>query len=189
MAFLVEDILWETLLRHTHIQSFSFWRTEDTSASFTKRRVFVLRNRLVLIVNKQVLVKFMSSVFIKKILCDADVSLRLPLFFCPCVFPPDTSRTASQWKERIWNTTLSGCSWLWRWSASYPPHVNSKMSYVMYTTVLDYRTSALSAGIRVRSVLSRMNVQKFIALPFCENILPGQQMWFRDSHVRGVNTV
>lgn len=38
----------------------------------------------------------------------------------------DTSRTASQWKERTWSTTLSVCSWPWRWWGSCRPHGNSE---------------------------------------------------------------
>lgn len=38
----------------------------------------------------------------------------------------ETSRTASQWKERIWSTTLSVCSWPWRWWGSCRQHENSQ---------------------------------------------------------------
>lgn len=32
--------------------------------------------------------------------------------------------------------TSNGYSWLWRWSASYPPPANSKTSYRMYESRL-----------------------------------------------------
>lgn len=49
-----------------------------------------------------------------------------------CVFPPETSRTASLWREKTWNMTLSGCSWPWRWWASSQPRGNSKMNVYSY---------------------------------------------------------
>ena len=86
------------------------------------------------------------------LLCDSDVSLFLPPSVF-CVFPPDTSRTASPWRERIWNTTLSGCSWRWRWSASSPPHANSKMGYVIFTTFKWFQSRSPTAGeSRLRNV-------------------------------------
>lgn len=49
-------------------------------------------------------------------------------------FLVETSRIASQLKGRILNMTLSACSWLWRWWASIPPHVNSE--FVQHTAPL-----------------------------------------------------
>lgn len=59
----------------------------------------------------------------------------------PC--PPDTSRTASRWKGRISSTTLSGCSWRWRWSASCPTLANSKAGNRRSSALLG-QTSSLS---------------------------------------------
>ena len=57
--------------------------------------------------------------------CYSSLTAALPSLF------PLSGRTALRWKERIWNTTLSGCSSLWRWSASYPPHASSKITTQM----------------------------------------------------------